>query len=78
MMRKVTINAAKAKIIARRDSPVVNHFPMDSTIPESAIDYSMVVLLFSKSGKTITNQVHYKVVYQSGQKKVALCPEDRI
>ena len=49
--------------MARRDSPVANHFPMDSTIPESAIDFSMVVLLFSKSGKAISNQVYYNVVY---------------
>ena len=45
-----SINAAKAKIIVRRDSPVANHFAMDSIVPESTVDFSMVVLLFSSLG----------------------------
>lgn len=45
-----SIEAAKAKIIARRDFSTDNHFATNSIVPESTVAFSMVILLFPSLG----------------------------
>ena len=45
-----SIDAAKAKVIAKRDFPVANYFATDSIAPESTVSFSVVILLFPSLG----------------------------